>query len=145
MLVYHNTFFVISFWVKHFQTVKNILSNYSSPHGSTSSFKGILKWPEPCKCFILFVSRILRHKRINLPFKKLRICYLILTGHVPPLFLLSSLCSAIPAKTTYLYTRKTLWCRVLGANKKQVLLESYSLEIKIDSVNEILKNKRKVE
>ena len=33
---------------------------------------------------------------------------------------------------------------VLEANKKQVPLKSYSLEIRIDSVNQILKNKEKV-
>ena len=33
---------------------------------------------------------------------------------------------------------------VLEANKKQVPLKSYSLEIGIDSVNQILKNKEKV-
>ena len=32
---------------------------------------------------------------------------------------------------------------MLEANKKQVPLKSYSLEIKIDSVNQILKNKEK--
>ena len=33
---------------------------------------------------------------------------------------------------------------MLEANKKQVPLKSYSLEIRIDSVNQILKNKEKV-
>ena len=33
---------------------------------------------------------------------------------------------------------------MLEANKKQVPLKSYSLEIIIDSVNQILKNKEKV-
>ena len=33
---------------------------------------------------------------------------------------------------------------VLEANKKQVPLKSYSLELRIDSVNQILKNKEKV-
>ena len=32
---------------------------------------------------------------------------------------------------------------MLEANKKQVFLKSYSLEIRIDSVNQILKNKEK--
>ena len=40
--------------------------------------------------------------------------------------------------------RKNLWRRVLEANKKQVPLKSYSLEIRIDSVNQILKKKEKV-
>ena len=33
---------------------------------------------------------------------------------------------------------------MLEANKKQVPLKSYSLKIRIDSVNQILKNKEKV-
>ena len=33
---------------------------------------------------------------------------------------------------------------MLEANKKQVPLNSYSLKIRIDSVNQILKNKEKV-
>ena len=37
-----------------------------------------------------------------------------------------------------------MWCRVLEANKKQVPLKSYSLEIRINSVNQILKNHEKV-
>ena len=41
-------------------------------------------------------------------------------------------------------SEKNLWCRVLEANKKQVSLKCYSLEIGIDSVNQILKNKEKV-
>ena len=39
---------------------------------------------------------------------------------------------------------KTCDIRVLEANKKQVPLKSCSLEIRIDSVNQILKNKEKV-
>ena len=41
-------------------------------------------------------------------------------------------------------SEKNLWRRVLEANKKQVSLKSYSLKIRIDSVNQILKNKKKV-
>ena len=43
-----------------------------------------------------------------------------------------------------IYIGKNLWRRVLEANKKQVPQKSYSLEIRIDSVNQILKNKEKV-
>ena len=43
-----------------------------------------------------------------------------------------------------IYIRKSLWRRVSEANKKQVPLKSYSLEIRIDSVNQILRNKEKV-
>ena len=42
-----------------------------------------------------------------------------------------------------IYIGKNLWHRVLEVNKKQVPLKSYSLEIRIDSVNQILKNKEK--
>ena len=44
-----------------------------------------------------------------------------------------------------IYIGKNLWRRVLEVNKKQVPLKSYSLEIRVDSVNQILKNKEKVE
>ena len=44
-------------------------------------------------------------------------------------------------KAAYFHCKKR---RVLEANKKQVLLKSYSLKIRIDSVNQILRNKEKV-
>ena len=43
-----------------------------------------------------------------------------------------------------LFTSEKTWHGVLEANKKQVPLKSYSLEIRIDSVNQILKYKEKV-
>ena len=43
-----------------------------------------------------------------------------------------------------LFTSKKTCDVVLEANKKQVPLKSYSLELRIDSVNQILKNKEKV-
>ena len=43
-----------------------------------------------------------------------------------------------------LFTSGKTWRWVLEANEKQVPLESYSLEIRIDSVNQILNNKEKV-
>ena len=43
-----------------------------------------------------------------------------------------------------LFTSEKACDIVLEANKKQVPLKSYSLEIRIDSVNQILKNKEKV-
>ena len=43
-----------------------------------------------------------------------------------------------------LFTSEKTCDIVLEANKKQVPLKSYSLEIRIDSVNQILKNKEKV-
>ena len=39
---------------------------------------------------------------------------------------------------------KNLWRNMLEANKKQVPLKIYSLKIRIDPVNQILKNKEKV-
>ena len=43
-----------------------------------------------------------------------------------------------------LFTSEKTCDVVLEANKKQVPLKSYFLEIRIDSVNQILKNKEKV-
>ena len=43
-----------------------------------------------------------------------------------------------------LFTSEKTCDVVLEANKKQVPLKSYSLEIRIDPVNQILKNKEKV-
>ena len=43
-----------------------------------------------------------------------------------------------------IYIQKNLWRRLLVANKKQAPLKSYSLDIRIDSVNQISKNKEKV-
>ena len=43
-----------------------------------------------------------------------------------------------------IFIGKNLWRRVLEASKKQVPLKSYFLEIRIDSVNQIMKNKEKV-
>ena len=44
----------------------------------------------------------------------------------------------------WLFHQNKLVTRVLEANKKQVPLKSYSPKIRIDSVNQILKNKGKV-
>ena len=41
-------------------------------------------------------------------------------------------------------SEKNLWRSVLEANNKQVPLKSYSLKIRTDFVNQILKNKEKV-
>ena len=41
-------------------------------------------------------------------------------------------------------SEKNLWRSVLEANKKHVPPKNYSLKIRIDSVNQILKNKEKV-
>ena len=42
-----------------------------------------------------------------------------------------------------IFIGKNLWPIVLETNKKQVSPKSYSLKIRIDSVNQILKNKEK--
>ena len=44
----------------------------------------------------------------------------------------------------FIFIGEDWWHRVLEANKKQVPWKSYSLKIRIDSVNQILKNKEKV-
>ena len=44
----------------------------------------------------------------------------------------------------YLFTLEKTCGAVLEANEKQVPLKSYSLEIRIDSVYQILKNKEKL-
>ena len=54
-----------------------------------------------------------------------------------------------PYKYTQCHSSDSLWnlektCDILEANKKQVPLKSYSPKIRIDSVNQILKNKEKV-
>ena len=51
-----------------------------------------------------------------------------------------SLSRTILVKAAYFH-RKKAFDVVLEANKKQVPLNSYSLEIRIGSVNQILKNK----
>ena len=52
--------------------------------------------------------------------------------------------STIPLKVAYIHRKKNLWSSVLEANKIKVPLKSFSLNIRIDSVNQILKNKEKV-
>ena len=51
---------------------------------NTHFFKGIVKRGEPCKCDILLVSWIVRHKRIIPSLKEWRFSYLVLTGDFPP-------------------------------------------------------------
>ena len=46
-------------------------------------------------------------------------------------------------KATNLH-RKNLLPRMLGANKKQILLRSYSLKLRVGSINHILKNREGV-
>ena len=68
---------------------------------------------------------------------------MIITSHFPPKLILSSLWAPSPWRLLN-YIKKNLWRRMLEANKKQVPLKSYSLEIKIHFVNQMLKNKEKV-
>ena len=130
-------------------------------------FKGIVKRNEPCKYDIRLVSRILWHKRIIPSLKEWRLWYLILmcdslqTHHVystlkrrgrsfPSCFNVEytwCVCSVSTAPFQWrllTFIGKNLWRRVLEANKKQVPLKSYSLKIRIDSVDQILKNKEKI-
>ena len=99
--------------------------------------KGIVKWAEPCNCYSSHFQDTLTLE--NQPFVK-RMEILIFDTHWP---LSASLQSAIPVKAAYLH-QKNLWHRVVEGSKKQVSLKSYSLEIRIDSVNQILKNKEKI-
>ena len=105
--------------------------------------KGIVKRAEPCKYDIRLVSSILWHKWIIPSLKKWRFRYLLPTSNFPPQFLLTSLCSTISVKAAF-FIWKNLRRSVLDANKKQVSLKNYSLKIRINSVNQILKNKEKV-
>ena len=64
---------------------RDLLKFHKYFNGTTTYvFKGIVKWAEPCKCVILFVSRILWHKKINPSLKEWRFWYLILTGNLLP-------------------------------------------------------------
>ena len=105
--------------------------------------KGIVKRAELNKCDIRLISRILWHMRIAPSLKEWRIWHCILTGNFLPLFLLISVCNTIPVKATYFHQKK-LWRWVLEANKKHVSLKSYSLKIRIDSINQMWRNKEKV-
>ena len=106
-------------------------------------FKGIVKQAKPCKCDIHLDSRILWYKWI-IPFlKEWRFWYLILTSNFYHNFSLQ-VCVVPFQWRPPIFLGKNLWHRVLEAYKKQVSLKSYSLKIRIDSVNQILKNKEKI-
>ena len=103
-----------------------------------SFLKGIVKWVKPCKWVILLISRILTLE--NQPFFKRQYSLATFGRNF-----------SFPVYTApfqwrlLIYIRKNLWHRVLEANKKQLPMKSYSLEIRIDSFNQILRNKEKVE
>ena len=98
--------------------------------------KGAVKRAESCKCDNLLVSRILWHKRITPSKGYFDIWYSLET------FRYNFFLKAYPAQFQWrllIFIRKNLWSRVLETNEKQVPLKSYSLKVRIDSVNQILK------
>ena len=107
-------------------------------------FKGIVKWAEPGKCDILLVSRILWHKRITRSLKVWTPSFIFDTHQRLFAIIAPYKFTQCHSHEACLFSSKNLWRSVLEANKKQVPLKSYSLKIRIDSVNQILKNKEKV-
>ena len=110
-----------------------------------SPIKGIVKRAESCKCGIFLVSRILWHNRIIPALLQKNWDFDVLFS--PATFHHDFSLQIYPAPFQWrllFFIRKNEWHRVLEANKKQVLPKSYSLKIKIGSVNQILKNKEKV-
>ena len=118
-------------------------SDFIRPSTTLLNLKGIVKWAEPCKSVILLVSRILWHERISLSLKEWGFWYLILPGFFHHNFSFPAYAVRLQWRML-IYIGKSLWHGVLEANKKQVPLKIYSLEIRTDSVNQILKNKEKV-
>ena len=99
--------------------------------------RGIVNIAEPCKCDICLVSRILWHQRIN-PLKEWR--YYIWYSRATFCYDFSLQVYAAPFLWRLVgFIEKNIWCGVLEANKKQV-----PLKFRINSVNQILKNKEKV-
>ena len=104
--------------------------------------KGIVKWAEKGKCDILLVSRRLWHNKIT--------SFMNGDFHIwysPATFRRNCSLQVYAAPFPWrlpIFIGKKSWRSVLEANKKQVPLKSYSLKIRIDFVNQILKNKEKV-
>ena len=123
------------------QKVENCNANVQKKFTCARLFS--LLWAEPCKCDICLISRILWCKWIISSLKEwdFDIWYSLATFRHN--FSLQVWAAPFQWKPLILIG-KNLWCRVLEANKKQVSLKSYSLKIRIDSVNQILKNKDKV-
>ena len=100
----------------------------------------MVKRPEPCKCDICHISGILWQENHSF-FKRMQIMksntHQWLSVIIPPYKYMQHHSN----EGCLLSSEKKLWCRVLEVNKKQVPLTSYSLKIRIDSVNQILKNK----
>ena len=69
--------------------------------------------------------------------KRMEIIHSKLTGDFSPQFFFISVRSAIRVKTAYFH-RKNIVTLMLKGNKKQLPMKSYSLKIRIDSVNQIL-------
>ena len=106
--------------------------------------KGIVNRAEPCKCDIFLFSRIIWHKRITLSSKEWRFWYI---WHSSATFCHNFSLQIYTSPFQWrllIFIRKNLWRRVLEANKRKVPLKNYSLKTRIDSVNQILKNKEKV-
>ena len=104
-------------------------------------FKGIVKGAEPMKYDIHLVSGILWQKWI-IPLKEWRSfdTHRQLSAIISPYKSVRHHFS----EGRLFSSEKNLWRSVLEVNKKQVSLKSYSLKIRINSVNQILKNKEKV-
>ena len=108
------------------------------------SIKGTVMRAELNDCDVHLVSRILWHERITLSLKEWKIMtfntYRKLSTIISPYK-----CRQRYSSEDYLFSsKKNLWRRMLEANKKQVSLKIYSLKIRIDSVNQFLRNKEKV-
>ena len=101
-------------------------------------FKGIEKRAKLKKIDIRLVLRILWHKRITPSLKEWRLWHfsIIISPYK---------CKQDHSSEGYLFLlKKNLWLWMLKANKEQVSLKSYSLKIRIDSINQIFRNKEKV-
>ena len=122
----------------------NMINNKTT---RSKSFIGIVKRDEPCKCDIYLRSRILWHERITPSLKEWRFWYLICTSNFLPFP--CKFMQHHSSEGCLFSSEKNLWYGLklelkLEASKKQVPQKSYDLEIRIDSVDQILKNKEKV-
>ena len=117
--------------------------NSLTPKGPSKEFlKGIVKWVEPCN--VLFLSfqgySDIRESTLLQKNGDFDIWY------TPGTFRHNFSFQVYAARFQWrllIYIGKNLWRTVLEANKKQVPLKSYSPEIRVDSVNQILKSKEK--
>ena len=130
-------------WISHYfsQILMNSFIGLKHPD---QPLQGIVKRAELNKCDICLVSRILWHKRIAPSLKVWGLwdyVYSPVTFH----YYFSLQVYAAPFQWRLLiFIEKNLWRWVLEANKKPVSLKSCRLKIRIDFVNQILRNKEKV-